>query len=842
MRREFRRVAIVNRGEPAMRFIHAVRELNSQSDGDLPGDLRCIALFTDPDRQSMFVREADEAFDLGSASFVDPVDGRRRNRYRHYRRLEHALRESGAEAAWVGWGFVAEHAEFADLCERLDIAFIGPSSSAIRQLGNKIAAKTLAERAGVPVAAWTGGPVDTIEAARHHARRIGYPLVIKASGGGGGRGIRRVLSEPELTQAFDRARSEALSVFGDSSVYLEQMMAGARHIEVQVIADRQGTTWALGLRDCSIQRRNQKVLEEAPPAGITPELDRQIRDAATRLCAAAGYENAGTVEFLFDSERNLFSFMEVNARLQVEHPVTELTTGCDLVKLQLHVARGGLLEGDPPATSGHAIEVRLNAEDPDNSFAPAPGSIELLRFPTGPGIRVDTGVAERDIVPLDFDSMIAKIIAYGATRAEALARLKRALAQSAITIRGGTSNRAFLVELLNRPEVASAGVDVDWLDRLTSEGLRSTKAHAAIAMLRAAIDAYEAELEIAKAQFYSSAARGRPEITPDGGRTVELRYEGQLYRFAVRRVGRFHYCLEVDDALAEVAIECLGQSPLRERRGHGAECWLTCAGRRFRTFLTAQGPTHVVDVDGATHRITRDQQGMVRAPSPSLVASVAVKPGDQVAIGDRLVVLEAMKMETTIAASFAGTVRQVMVLNNTQVGTGAPLLLIEARADAAEAVTGARVRFDGLQQPRASDVDRHGQILDDLLPFVLGYDVSPSILKRIMKEWDGSRRSIWLAPRSCSIGRSKCWRLSPIPFCCSIAHRRATSSTRRVTSVERSSCFVPSQPRCLERASAGCFSGAVEADPRALRHRLPRRHGGAQGEPFPSLPRARTRR
>ncbi|MGE5813736.1 MAG: biotin/lipoyl-containing protein, partial [Acidobacteriota bacterium] len=666
--------------------------------------------------------------------FTDP-EGQRRSRYLDYGRLEEALKETGAEAAWVGWGFVAEHAEFADLCERLGIAFIGPSGGVMRLLGNKIAAKLAAERAGVPVTPWTRGPVHTLGEAREHCGRLGFPLMIKAAAGGGGRGIRRVLSDADLATAFDRARAEAKSAFGDPSVYFERVMLGVRHVEVQIIADCRGTTWALGLRDCTIQRRSQKILEEAPPAWVTPQLDERIREAAVRLCTAAGYENAGTVEFLADPDRQEFSFMEVNTRLQVEHPVTELTTGHDLVKLQLHVARGGTLDSAPPATSGHAIEVRLNAEDPDNGFAPSPGSLELLRLPTGPGIRVDTGFAEHDVVPPEFDSMIAKIIARGASRDEALARLKRALAQTAITIRGGSSNRAFLVELLEREEVKADKVDVGWLDHAAAGGLRPHRPDGEIAVLRAAIDAYESELEIDKARFYSSAARGRPEITWDGGRAIELRYEGQAYRLMVRRVGRRHYCIDVDDRVLDVSIECLGQSPLRERRGQGTECWLTCGGRRFRTFLSEFGTTRLIDVDAVAHRVTQDELGLIRAPSPSLVVSVAVKPGDTVAAGERLVVLEAMKMETTIAAPCAGTVRQIMVLPNTQVGAGTSLLLLEASAEAAETVATARLQFDVLQVPRGRAADRRREILDDLRPLVLGYDVDAVVPKRITAEW-----------------------------------------------------------------------------------------------------------
>ena len=267
-----------------------------------------------------------------------------------------------------------------------------------------------------------------------------------------------------------------------------------RHVEVQVVADHYGTTWAVGVRDCTIQRRNQKVLEEAPSPVLSAEQDQALRDAAVRLCQSAGYRNAGTVEFLLDPASHAFFFMEVNTRLQVEHPVTEMTTGLDLVKLQLHVARGGRLVGAPPTPRGHAIEVRLNAEDADNNFAPAPGVIEVFRLPTGPGLRVDTGVDGGDAVPPEFDSMIAKLIAYGRDRREALARLQRGLADSIVVMRDGTTNKAFLLALLEREEVRAASADTGWLDRLAAAGEHVVRRHADVALLQAAIDVYDAEL------------------------------------------------------------------------------------------------------------------------------------------------------------------------------------------------------------------------------------------------------------------------------------------------------------------------------------------------------------
>lgn len=326
MRHKFERVAIINRGEAAMRFIHAVGEYNQEHHTAL----RTIALFTDPDRHAMFVRQADEALSLGPAQIPDPNTRHLKSVYVDYATLERVLRRVRAEAVWVGWGFVAEHAQFADLCRDMGIVFIGPDGETMRRLGDKITSKRLAEEAQIPVAEWSGGPVETLSDAWRHAERLGYPLFIKATAGGGGHGIRRVQSPGEMEKAFSGARAEAFKAFGDPTVFLEQVVNGARHVEVQVIADHYGTTWAVGVRDCTIQRRHQKILEEAPSPALTPEQQDELRRTAVRLSRAAGYRNAGTVEFLHDQQQQRFFFMEMNTRLQVEHPVTECTTGLDL--------------------------------------------------------------------------------------------------------------------------------------------------------------------------------------------------------------------------------------------------------------------------------------------------------------------------------------------------------------------------------------------------------------------------------------------------------------------------------------------------------------------------------
>ena len=439
-------------------------------------------------------------------------DAQVKSSYLDLDRLEQALLRTKADAAWVGWGFIAEQATFAELCERLGICFIGPTAEAMRRAGDKITAKRIADAVGVPVAPWSGGAVSTIEAAHREAARLGYPVMIKASAGGGGRGIRRVDAAEDLDGAFRSAQAEAWKAFGDDTVFVEKLLAESRHIEVQIVADSYGRVWPVGVRDCTVQRRHQKLVEEAPSPALTSEQDAEVRAAAARLAEAIGYTNAGTIEFLYDDTTAQFVFMEVNARLQVEHPVTEATTGLDLVKLQMRLAAGERLKGDPPPVVGHAIEARLNAEDSDRDFAPAPGEIELLRFPGGPGLRIDTGFEEGDVVTSDFDSMIAKVIAHGHTRDEALARLGRALSHASVLIKGGTSNRAFLQQIVGHPDFQAGRVDVSWIDRLVESDEHRPVSNAAVALCDVAILAYEVDEAYERSQFLATAVRGRPEV------------------------------------------------------------------------------------------------------------------------------------------------------------------------------------------------------------------------------------------------------------------------------------------------------------------------------------------
>jgi acetyl/propionyl-CoA carboxylase alpha subunit len=743
MSTDFRRIAIVNRGEPAMRFVHAVREYNLEH----RLELRLIALFTEPDRQARYVREADEAVFIGDPTFLDHRDGLRRQMYLNYPVIERALEESRADAVWAGWGFVAERPEFVEFCERHGLVFIGPDSGAMRRLGDKINAKRLSEQAGVPVVPWGGGPVSSLESALAHADRVGYPVALKASGGAGGRAIRQIAGPAEMEAALQAVRLDAARVFNDPTVFIERWLTGVRHLEVQVQADHHGNVWAIGTRDCSVQRRLQKLVSEAPALGLDADLETALLDAAVRLVAAANYRDQVSVEFLVDLSGR-FYFLEANTRLQVEHVVTEATSGIDLVKLELHVARGGRLEGAPPSSSGHAIEVRLNAEDPLNGFAASPGTISLFRMPTGPGLRVDTGVTEGDTMAPEFGSMFAKLSARGTNRDEALGRLKRALSESAVVVTGGPTNRAFVLQVLERPEMSRGIVDAGWLDRLGVADAGPPERHARIALLQAAIEVYDLEFAGEVDAFFDAALRLRPAVRSEVGRPVELSHGGHRYALRVLRVAPGRYRVDTGSGRIDVELERSGPN----------ERWLTCDGRRYRVVAAAHGYTVRVEVEGVPHAVARADEGIVRGTSPAVVVAVHVKPGAQVAAGERLVVLEAMKMEMAVTAPFAGTVRQVFVLPNAQVGAGTPLVHLDAVSVARRRQAGPRVALTGGSSepaPRAAsrtrallrgvkaglrELKRAGQpstsgVMAGLRAGMLGFDVDASDVGRLLQEY-----------------------------------------------------------------------------------------------------------
>ncbi|OXR42330.1 Acetyl-/propionyl-coenzyme A carboxylase alpha chain [Nocardia cerradoensis] len=722
----FSRIAIVNRGEAAMRLIHAVRDLAAAT----ARQIETVALYTDVDRNATFVREADIAYDLGPASARPYLD---------LKALEKALVTTKADAAWVGWGFVAEDPAFAELCEHIGITFIGPSPDAMRKLGDKIGAKLIAEEVGVPVAPWSRGAVETLDAAVAAAGDIGYPLMLKATAGGGGRGIRVITNEAELVDAYERTSQEAARAFGSGVVFLERLVTGARHVEVQVIADGQGTAWALGVRDCSVQRRNQKVIEESASPVLRPEQVAELKASAERLAVAVGYRGAATVEFLYHPGDELFAFLEVNTRLQVEHPITEYTTGFDLVRAQLHVASGGRLEGEPPAERGHAIEARLNAEDPDRDFAPAPGRIALLDLPAGPGIRVDTGVSEGDTIPADFDSMIAKIIAYGRDREEALGRLRRAVGETRVIIEGGATNKSFVLDLLDQPEVIDASADTGWIDRVRGEGRLVAQRHTAVALAAAAIDAYEEEERAERQRLLSTAAGGRPQVQHESGRPLDLKLRGASYRLRVARVGAHRFRIGIE-AAGEVATADVDLERFDRHTGQ-----IVVNGTRYRLVTGTHGPTHVVDVDGVTHRVSRDEGGVVRSPAPALVVAKPLEVGDEVEAGAPVLVLESMKMETVLRSPFKARLKECSVSVGSQVEAGAPLLRLEPIADDEQADEAAAVESVELDLPAApTEVLAHERTVrgqEDLRGLLLGFDVDPHDGGRVLADYMAARRA-----------------------------------------------------------------------------------------------------
>ncbi len=718
----FRRIAVVNRGEAAVRLIQAVRELNAEHNYGIT----TIAMHTEAERRAMFVRQADEAVCLRSA-------GSASSPYLDHTELERALRAARADAVWVGWGFVAEDPAFAELCATLGVAFIGPTADAMRLLGDKVQAKLLAERVGVPVAPWSGGPVATREDARRHAQAIGYPLIIKARSGGGGRGIRKVWATGELESALERTQGEAERSFGDPVVFLEKLITDARHVEVQVIADNFGNVWAPGVRDCTIQRRNQKVLEESSSPVLTTEQADYLRTVSSDLVRAAKYTGAGTVEYLYQPARQTFTFLEVNTRLQVEHPITEVTTGLDLVKLQILLASGEPLHNTTPPEFGHAIEARLNAEDADNGFAPAPGTVQLLRFPLGPGIRVDTGIAQGDVIPPEYDSMVAKVIAWGRDRPEALARLRTALRETTVVLDGGTTTKSFLLELLERDELVSASADTGWLDRPGVGTTQVPTRTADTALIAAALDVYDADEALERTAFLASARGGRPRASHTIGHTIELSYQGQAYTIVVGKIGPHRYRVSGDSGVLEVEIDRLGVFESR----------LVCGGRRFQVVSVVGPADFLVEVDGISHRISQDEAGVIRAPAPAVVVALPVAAGDDVDAGSTLVVLESMKMETAIRAPHAGRVREILATVNSQVDAGAPLLKVDQVAEEAVAAQAPRVQFG--ESASVADEDQQTKALAPLAALgalITGYDVSATHARTLLADYQRLRSEV----------------------------------------------------------------------------------------------------
>ena len=487
----FKKILIANRSEIAVRVIRACHEMG----------IAAVAVYSDVDRASLHVRKADEAYPIGAAAATES--------YLNIQKILDVAQRSEAEAIHPGYGFLSENAKFARACADSGIKFIGPTAAAMDAMGSKTRARQAMEGAGIPLVPGTSRGLESFEQAEQVAARIGYPVMLKAAAGGGGKGMRLVQAPADLRSALDAARSEAERSFGDSEVYIEKAIANPRHIEMQILADEHGSTVYLGERECSLQRRHQKVVEEAPSPIVDPDMRCRMGEVAVRVARAAGYTNAGTVEFLVDQQKN-FYFLEMNTRLQVEHPVTELVTGLDLVHLQIRIANGERLpfSQEEVMIRGHAIECRIYAEDPDNNYFPSPGKITLLLLPSGPGIRRDSGVYEGWTVPIDYDPLLAKLIGYGTDRDQAIGRLTRALNE--YFVGGIKTNISLFRRILSNPDFRAAKIDTGFLDRLLKDKDQSGDSHA---------DAQTTEVAVIAAGMFASlgpAAAGAGERVVNG--------------------------------------------------------------------------------------------------------------------------------------------------------------------------------------------------------------------------------------------------------------------------------------------------------------------------------------
>jgi 3-methylcrotonyl-CoA carboxylase alpha subunit len=670
----FTSVLIANRGEIAVRIARTAKRLG----------LRTIAVYSEADKGALHVRSCDEAVAIGRAP--------PRESYLAIDRVIEAARQSGAQCVHPGYGFLAENADFAEACERVGIAFVGPPAAAIRAMGLKDRAKALMEKAGLPVVPGYHGEQQGAAFLKRKAYEIGYPVLIKAVAGGGGRGLRRVDKHAEFEEALAGAQREAESAFGEARVLIEKLIEAPRHVEVQILADHDGHTIHLGERDCSLQRRHQKVIEEAPAPGMTMELRAEMGRAAVRAARTVGYVGAGTVEFIADGSAGLrsggFWFMEMNTRLQVEHPVTEAITGLDLVEWQFRIAAGeplALAQQDVPLT-GHAVEARIYAEDADRGFLPSSGRIAVLELPAGEGIRVDAGVAAGDTVPPDYDAMIAKVIAHGATRREALDRLAAALGDTVVV--GPQVNTPFLKALAEhaafRAETFDTGFIATHLGELLAAdpAARARGIARAVAILlereraRTAGDSAPREREVARAQAPRAQWRdpwaandgfslGAPRIM-----AVDIKVDGVTTRANVAW-GPDGPRVTIDGASADSTAPARAIMDDRVIALHDGVVVVT-GGRQHHVTLARHDAGDLASVGG---------DGTVTAPMNGRIVAVLVEPGQHVAKGTRVAVMEAMKMEHNLTAPIDGTVSHVATAG-AQVIAGATVVRIEADAEA----------------------------------------------------------------------------------------------------------------------------------------------------------------
>jgi 3-methylcrotonyl-CoA carboxylase alpha subunit len=675
----FRKILIANRGEIACRVAASARRMG----------ILTVAVYSDADAGAKHVAACDEAVHIGAAAA--------RESYLVGARIIEAARASGAQAIHPGYGFLSENAEFAAACESAGLVFIGPPAAAIRAMGSKSAAKTLMQGASVPlVPGYHGADQDAAHLERE-ANQIGYPVLIKASAGGGGKGMRIVASATEFAAALASCKREAAASFGDERVLVEKYLQRPRHIEVQVFADSHGQCLALFERDCSVQRRHQKVLEEAPAPGMTAERRAAMGAAAVAAARAVGYVGAGTVEFIANQDGS-FYFMEMNTRLQVEHPVTEMITGFDLVEWQLHVAAGGALPvtQEQLRVTGHAIEARLYAENPAKGFLPATGTLARLRLPPavafciGAGgveararapLRIDSGVREGDTISPFYDPMIAKMIAWGETREIALARLSAALRSSQVM--GVATNVEFLSRLVNCEPFASAQLDTGLIERNHDELLAPRPDDdAALALAIAAL--LDAEARTASTDPWDQLGAFRLNLgarrpfefeTAQGTRLASLLYRDGICELSVdspdsKTPSGELRVLRVEGEL--VTLNWAGTTLTGDVVRRGAQIHVFHAGRQ--TVLT-----EVKRADGA--HAPEGEQGTLMAPMPGKIVAVSSAAGARVKRGDALIVMEAMKMEHTLFAPADGVVREVLFAVGEQVGEGA--LLIDFQADGA---------------------------------------------------------------------------------------------------------------------------------------------------------------
>ena len=652
----FRSVLIANRGEIACRIARTAKRLG----------LRTIAVYSEADADALHVRSCDEAYCIGAA---EP-----RESYLSIERLIAAARGAKAECIHPGYGFLSENADFAEACGQAGIAFVGPPAAAIRAMGLKDRAKMLMEKAGVPVVPGYHGERQDAKFLKEKAYEIGYPVLIKPAAGGGGRGMRRVDKHADFEAALESAIRESQAAFGSGRVLLEKYIASPRHIEIQVFADQDGNAIHLGERDCSLQRRHQKVIEEAPAPGMTAELRAQIGAAAVEAAKAVGYCGAGTVEFVADGTRGLradgFWFIEMNTRLQVEHPVTEAVTGLDLVEWQLRIAAGEKL---PLAQSqirfdGHAIEARVYAEDPERGFVPSTGAIVALELPGD--IRVDSGVEAGGEVTPYYDAMIAKLIAHAPTRQAALDQLAHGLERTLIA--GVRSNVAFLANLSRAEEFRLGAVDTGFIDRnLALLGAVPQPRDNAAAALGVA--------HLLDAAVASEALTDND--APESDSPWDLRDGFQLG--GVRSVA-VAVLIDGEDANATVTyardgarVTVDGMAPAVDGRlfAAGQDAYVLRGGRQTRVRLK--------DFAAATSQASASD-GVVKSPMHGRVLELLARVGDRVTLGQRLAVIEAMKMEHTMRAPFAGIVTQVPVSTGAQVVEGAPVMVLEQAPETIE--------------------------------------------------------------------------------------------------------------------------------------------------------------